>query len=63
MQLRNLATEHGCSLYVILLTGFYLLLHKYTGQTDIVLGTPMANRHYAQIQELIGFFVNSYGFT
>ena len=42
-----------------MLTGFYILLSKYTGQTDVVLGTPTANRHYDELQDLIGFFVNS----
>jgi amino acid adenylation domain-containing protein len=58
-QLRTLSTEQGCSLYVTLLCGFYILLAKHSGQEDIVLGTPMANREYGQIQDLIGFFVNT----
>uniref|UniRef100_UPI003F882F47 condensation domain-containing protein n=1 Tax=Cysteiniphilum litorale TaxID=2056700 RepID=UPI003F882F47 len=51
--------EKGYTLYSTLLTAFYILLNKYTSQEDIVIGTPIANRHYAQIEDLIGFFVNS----
>ena len=58
-KLRSLAKTKGCSLYTILLTGFYILLYKYTNQSDLIIGTPVASRHYAQLQDLIGFFVNS----
>ncbi|MDC0535984.1 condensation domain-containing protein, partial [Francisellaceae bacterium] len=51
--------DRGYTLYSTLLAAFYVLLNKYTSQEDIVIGTPMANRHYAQIEDLIGFFVNS----
>ncbi|MBC8756557.1 amino acid adenylation domain-containing protein [Kordia sp. YSTF-M3] len=58
-KLRSLSKTHGCTMYTTLLAGFYIVLSKYTGQNDIILGTPIANRHYATIQNLIGFFVNS----
>jgi len=58
-QLRKLAKREECSLYTLLLTGFYLLIYKYTGQSDLVLGTPVANRDHAEVKDLIGFFVNS----
>ncbi|MBY7735362.1 non-ribosomal peptide synthetase, partial [Francisella philomiragia] len=58
-KLRKLAKDEGCSLYSLMLSAFYILLYKYTGQEDIVLGTPVANRHYNQLEGLIGFFVNS----
>jgi amino acid adenylation domain-containing protein len=58
-KIRALAKENGCSLYTVLLSGFYAFLYHYTGQKDIIIGTPIANRHYPQLQELIGFFVNS----
>lgn len=57
-QLRGFAQTCGCSLYTILLSGFYVLLNQYTGQTDLILGTPMANRHHLSTQDLMGFFVN-----
>ncbi|MBY7735091.1 non-ribosomal peptide synthetase, partial [Francisella philomiragia] len=58
-KLRQFAKDQHCSLYSVMLSAFYILLHKYTGQEDIVIGTPIANRHYNQLQDLIGFFVNS----
>ena len=57
--LRKLAKNLGVSLYSLLLTGYYLMLRSYSNQNDLVLGTPAANRHYSQIENLIGFFVNS----
>lgn len=57
-QLRDLAQIHGYTLYTVLLAGFYVLLNQYSGQEDIMIGTPVANRHYESLQNLIGFFVN-----
>lgn len=57
--LRELAKELNISLYSLLLAGYYLMLRVYSNQDDIVVGTPIANRHYHQIENLIGFFVNS----
>ena len=42
-----------------LLAAFQVLLYRYTGQKDIVVGSPIANRHYKETEELIGFFVNT----
>jgi amino acid adenylation domain-containing protein len=58
-QLRKLAKELKVSLYSVLLSGFYLMLRCYSNQQNIVIGTAIANRHYKQIENLIGFFVNS----
>ena len=57
--LRQLAKELKVSLYSVLLSGYYLMLHGFTQQEDLVIGTPVANRHYHQLENLIGFFVNS----
>jgi hypothetical protein len=57
--LRSLAKELRVSLYSLLLSGYYLFLRVYSNQDDIVIGSPIANRHYSQIENLIGFFVNS----
>jgi amino acid adenylation domain-containing protein len=56
--LRQQAQLLNVSLYSLLLSGYYLLLRAYSGQDDLVVGTPVANRHHAGSQELIGFFVN-----
>ncbi|WJG11186.1 non-ribosomal peptide synthetase [Aliiglaciecola sp. LCG003] len=57
--LRALAKRQETTLYTLLLSGFYASLASLTGQRDILLGTPSDNRHHAQTQSLIGFFVNS----
>ncbi|NCY25238.1 MAG: hypothetical protein EBX37_10355, partial [Alphaproteobacteria bacterium] len=59
ISLRKVARELGVSLYSLLLSAYYLMLKSYTNQDDIVVGTPVANRHYSQIEHLIGFFVNT----
>ncbi len=50
--------EHGVTPFMTLLASFQVLLHRYSGQTDIVIGTDIANRTHKEIEELIGFFVN-----
>ncbi|MEM1253383.1 MAG: amino acid adenylation domain-containing protein [Cyanobacteria bacterium P01_H01_bin.21] len=57
-QLRSLARAHGATLYTTLLTVFQVLLHRYTGQTDIVVGTPASGRGQPQFARTVGFFVN-----
>ena len=57
--LRQLARELKVSLYGVLLGGLYLLLKGYSNQDDIVIGSPVANRNHSQLEDLIGFFVNS----
>ncbi len=59
LALREVAKELQISLYSLLLGCYYLMLRVYTNQNDLVLGTPIANRHYSQTENLIGFFVNS----
>ena len=57
--LRGLSRKEGVTLFITLLAAFQSLLHRYTGQDDIVVGTPIANRNRAEIEGLIGFFVNT----
>ncbi|MBD2606574.1 non-ribosomal peptide synthetase [Scytonema hofmannii FACHB-248] len=56
--IKNLSRQQGVTLFMTLLTAFKTLLYRYTGQTDIVVGSPIANRNRAEIESLIGFFVN-----
>jgi amino acid adenylation domain-containing protein/non-ribosomal peptide synthase protein (TIGR01720 family) len=58
-QLRATAQKHNITLFMLLLGAFNVLLHRYTGQTDIRVGVPIANRNRAEIEGLIGFFVNT----
>ncbi|SPY17261.1 bacitracin synthetase 3 [Paenibacillus polymyxa] len=57
--LKRLAAENGATLYMVLLAGYTMLLHKYTGQEDVVVGTPIAGRNHSDVQPLIGMFVNT----
>ncbi|MCE4056445.1 non-ribosomal peptide synthetase [Pseudomonas sp. Au-Pse12] len=58
-QLRGLAKQHNVTLFMLLLGAFNVLLHRYTGQGDIRVGVPIANRNRAEVEGLIGFFVNT----
>ncbi|ADU38494.1 non-ribosomal peptide synthase/polyketide synthase [Variovorax paradoxus] len=57
--LHRRAQGQGATLFMALLAGFQVLLSRYTGQEDIRLGVPVANRHRAEIEGVIGFFVNT----
>ncbi|BFH70999.1 hypothetical protein PsJ27TS7_49990 [Paenibacillus dendritiformis] len=57
--LKRLAAENGATLYMVLLAGYTILLQKYTGQEDVVVGTPIAGRNHSDVQPLIGMFVNT----
>ncbi|WP_327195511.1 non-ribosomal peptide synthase/polyketide synthase [Paenibacillus alvei] len=57
--LKRLAAENGATLYMVLLAGYTILLHKYTRQEDVVVGTPIAGRNHSDVQPLIGMFVNT----
>jgi non-ribosomal peptide synthetase component F len=57
--LKTLSQQQGATLFMTLLTAFKVLLHRYTGQEDILVGTPMGNRTWPEIENLIGFFLNT----
>jgi len=57
--LRGLARRQGVTLFMTLLTGFQAVLGRYTGRSDVLVGTAVANRNHSAIEELIGFFVNA----
>ncbi|HXQ69287.1 MAG TPA: amino acid adenylation domain-containing protein, partial [Pyrinomonadaceae bacterium] len=57
-QLNALSRREGVTLFMTLLAAYQTLLHRYTNQTDIVVGTPIANRARGETEALIGFFVN-----
>ncbi|WP_339226903.1 bacitracin non-ribosomal peptide synthetase BacA [Bacillus sp. FSL K6-0972] len=58
-KLQHMAKENGVTMYMLLLAGYTALLSKYTGQEDIIVGTPAAGRNHEDIQHLIGMFVNT----
>lgn len=57
--LEELSQQAGVTLFMTLLAAFKTLLHRYTGQTDLAIGSPIANRHRSELEGLIGFLVNS----
>ncbi|ARU60274.1 hypothetical protein CBW65_03745 [Tumebacillus avium] len=57
-QLKTLAKESGTTLYALLLAAFQALLHRYTGQEDILVGSPSAGRSAAKFSGTVGYFVN-----
>ncbi|NBD17978.1 MAG: amino acid adenylation domain-containing protein [Cyanobacteria bacterium] len=59
-KLKRLSQQQGTTLYMTLLTAFKVLLHRYSGQTDLLVGSPIANRNRSEIENLIGFFVNTF---
>ena len=58
-QLVTLSQKSGVTLFMTLLTAFAVVLHRYSGQDDICIGSPFANRNRREIDSLIGFFVNT----
>lgn len=61
VKLRNLASETGTTLYMVLLATFNVLLFKYSNQEDIIVGTFAAGRQSLELDKLIGMFVNTIG--
>jgi amino acid adenylation domain-containing protein len=57
-KLRALGKREGLTLFMTLLAGFDVLMSRYSGQSDVALGTDIANRNRTEIEGLIGFFVN-----
>ena len=58
-RLRSVNRGEGATLFMSLLAAFAALLHRFTGTTDLLVGTPSANRGRAEIEDLVGFFVNT----
>ena len=57
--LRGIAKKTGTTMHMVLLSAFYVLLSKYSGQEDLVVGTPVAGRPHADLQNMMGMFVNT----
>ncbi|ADL53611.1 non-ribosomal peptide synthetase [Clostridium cellulovorans] len=58
-KLRELAVETNTTLYMVLLSAFYILLYRYTSKESIVIGTPVAGRNNEKLHNLMGMFVNT----
>src|SRR5207249_596870 len=57
--LEKLSRKEDATLFMTLLTAFNILLHRYSGQDEILVGTPVANRNRPELEELIGVFINT----
>jgi amino acid adenylation domain-containing protein len=57
--IKGLCEQASATLFMLLITALKVLLQRYTGQNDVIVGTPIANRNRMEIEGLIGFFVNT----
>ena len=57
-QLKNLSQQENATPYIALLTAFQILLHRYSGQSEIIVGSPLGGRSQIESEQLIGYFVN-----
>ena len=57
-RLRVLCQKENVTLFMLLIAAYQILLHRYTGEEDIVVGTPIAGRQMAETEELMGLFIN-----
>jgi amino acid adenylation domain-containing protein len=58
-KVRDFAKREKVTLFMTMLAAFKVLLHRYTGQADILVGSPIANRPRTEAEQLIGFFLNN----
>jgi len=58
-KLKDLCKENNASMFMMLLSAFKVLLYRYSGQEDICIGIPVADRQQTEIENLVGYFVNS----
>src|SRR5205085_12701518 len=56
LKLKLVAQSHGATLYMVLLAAFQTLLHRYTGQEDILVGSPTSGRSHAGLAGIVGYF-------
>lgn len=57
--IKQLVSRTNTTLFMVLMAAYNVLLHKYTGQEDIIIGTPSAGRSHADLQRVVGMFVNT----
>jgi amino acid adenylation domain-containing protein len=60
--LRSLSLQEGVTPFMMLLAAFQVLLHRYSGQNDFAVGSPLANRNRPELEGLIGYFINMVAF-
>lgn len=57
-QLRGVASTHGATMFMLLLAAWQVLLHRYSGQNDVIVGSPTTGRSNADFNNVVGYFVN-----
>ncbi|NCT99625.1 MAG: amino acid adenylation domain-containing protein [Comamonadaceae bacterium] len=58
-RLKAFGRQEGVTLYMVLMSAFQVLLHRYSGETDIAIGSAIANRNRTEVEHVIGFFANN----
>ncbi|WCF06624.1 amino acid adenylation domain-containing protein [Paenibacillus thiaminolyticus] len=58
-EIKELCKSENCTLFMFMLTAYYILLHKWTGQKDMIIGTPIAGRTHPDMEKIPGLFVNT----
>jgi amino acid adenylation domain-containing protein len=58
LSLKRLATDNGATLHMLMMSAFYILLYKYTGQEEFIIGTPIAGRGQDDLKNTVGMFIN-----
>ncbi|MBA4531487.1 non-ribosomal peptide synthetase [Brevibacillus halotolerans] len=61
-KVKKLSSSQGTTLYMTLLAAYQVLLSKYTGQEDVIVGSPIAGRPHADVEKIVGMFVNTLAF-
>ncbi|MBE0572736.1 MAG: amino acid adenylation domain-containing protein [Ignavibacteriaceae bacterium] len=56
--LNEIGSKSGCTLFMTLLSAYYVLLRRYSNQNDIIIGVPVVNRNLKELENLIGYFIN-----
>ena len=57
-RIQGLARENGVTVFMVLLSAYYILLHRYTGQDDVIVGSPVMGRTQEEFAQVYGYFVN-----
>ena len=58
-QLRTFTRTEGVTSFIVYLAAFYALVHRYTGEEEMIIGTPVAGRPYPELEGVVGFFANT----
>jgi amino acid adenylation domain-containing protein len=61
-QIHRLSRQEGATLFIVILAAFYKTLRLYTGQDDLIIGAPLANRSHKDTEDIVGFFLNMLAF-